>query len=213
MSENCLFPFDIYKHLYQEKEVFFNTWAALLPIQPRIVTSPKLLKVLTAADDLPPHFVSHDLLVLYRCFLYFVPQLLLQQQFNSETVALFKEREFSVQNTFKTINDLMQKEQIEIYDRKTDANVLDFIKIYELAIFKCVYLLSLSKTTNSEETIHLLNCMDAVLQMNSRTLEKLGFQDLMTKTVLKDNAEHEYDTNINAWQDLIDKVSLENETF
>ena len=202
-----LLPINVYATLRKERNPFLLTWATYLPCQASVVEKPLLLDFICGTKIGVGHFVSHELLIMYRCTLWYLPQLLKAQ---SESNKDFCET-VDWQEYIKQINLGIQYHQKRIYEKaKIEIiSVIEIIHVFEDAILKCIMLSKLLSTKKEAVRDDLMKAIPAILTMNFQTLQKLGLDGYRTLRSVPDrsNWTPEDTAEIVAWNELKEKYT------
>jgi hypothetical protein len=172
MSQGVIFPYETYQALLQGSSTFLHTWVCSLPTQPCVLKTPQLVKMLCGLEQ--TEIVSHDLLLFYRCTLWYLPEQIEKLLCEAEIL----DGTFDLKETIQQIMIGIQYHQRKLYEQECDVDAISFLNIYEDAIFKCIHLLQLA--SNSESRADLVRILPAIMTMNDKTRESLGLSVLAT---------------------------------
>ena len=197
----ALLPLPVFAMMRKERDVFLHAWCSLLPCKPAVVMTPKMISLVTGCQEPAPTMVSHELLMVYRCLLWYFPELLQRTATASETAVDWKD--FNQQ-----INLGIQFHQAQLYDKNTAVPVMQFLNVYEDAILKSLFLLRYVGATDQKEVHEFEEIFPSVMNMNPATRHLLELEQFRSSTLSETSSLEELKA-IETWESLADDFSEE----
>lgn len=214
----ALLPVAVYASFRKDQNILLYTWACLLPCEAKIVKTPKLLELICGIDISASSgvksFLSHELLILYRCTLWYFPHLLQNQ---SDLLTY----EFDWDEHIREINTLLQYNESELYEKSKQqdnkcVHVIDFLHIFENAIMQCIMISKILLTRDENERKELINILPAILTLTTDTIKNLlDFEKYRTQEVISDSSlwSTQETNEIHQWDQMQKKYKSEEQTI
>ena len=184
LVSTALFPRTVYATLLRDRSEWLHAWVLTLPFEPTLVSVPRLVTLLCGGssqdgvrkgeDDT---MVSHDLLLLYRCALWYLPQAIEDRVQDKDAIQHFLEQ----------VQVCLQHQHASLdLDNKRDVSVVELLHMYEDAILKYIFvsqnLTLIEKELCCSKTVDKL--IPAILTLNSVTREELRLEQYRSTTLI-----------------------------
>jgi hypothetical protein len=197
----ALLPVSVYASFRTDQNVLLYTWVSLLPCVVKSIKIPTIVRLICGIDasSIMNNMISHELLILYRCTLWYLPHLLLNQSytcsFNFDWEMYMKE----------IMQDLKERERKLFEESENNNNKListiKFLHLFENTILQCIMLSKIILSKDIDEYENLKKLLPNIMNLNNNTLQKLDLEQFRTQQV-NSECSIEEQHEINQWKSL-----------